>query len=91
LQGAESPCGVGSVASASAFAFAFARWTSLAAALWAELKGASARADRNAGRPPRLPLRPTTTIALFTGTLLLTSLLGAGGATLLGRMVGGLP
>jgi len=55
------------------------------------LSGTSVKADRDAGRPARLSLRPAARVAIFLGTLLITSVVGAGGATLLGRMVGGLP
>ena len=51
----------------------------------------SVSADGNAARPAHLPLRPMRTVLMFVGTLLLTSLMTAGGATLLVRMVGGLP
>jgi len=51
----------------------------------------SVSADGNAARPVHLPLRPMQTLLMFVGTLLLTSLMAAGGATLLVRMVGGLP
>lgn len=59
----------------------------------AALPGASVSvsADGNAARPAHLPWRPLRTVLVFVGTMLLTSLMGAGGATLLGRMVGGLP
>jgi serine/threonine-protein kinase len=63
------------------------------AASRAVLSGASASvsADGNAARPAHLPWRPMRTLLVFVGTLLLTSWMGASGATLLGRMVGGLP